>query len=653
MDKIKKYEPLWGEWKVKREIGEGSYGTVYEVEKTLLGNTSYSAVKLISFHNSEMLRGFKMDETISAETLEAIKMEAAKKNVREAALMDKLQGRTNIVTIYDYGIYPNEKTTDVLIRMELLTNLWEYIDTVEVNTDFVIKLGMDICRALECCEEEKIVHRDIKPDNIFVNKDKDFKLGDFGLSRKMNKSASVSLKKSKGTPMYMSPEAFGWGQHVDQTSDIYSLGIVMYQLLNDGNIPFSTTKDDFEDEDNAIGRRLDGEEFEAPAHEKGKLWGIIQKACRFQKKERYQSASEMRKDLEKLKNVRNKTSEIKTEETRQGKTSSSFYSSFSIDNILGKAQKAWNEDKFEEAFYLYEKAARLGSAEGQNALGYCYYTGYGTDMDEKKALHWFDKAAAQGHVSANDTARKLRQQLEEEMILPKKEKKSEKLPVLRVSEQEKTVRTYNVGDSLTFGTYMQDKDSSVGKRPIEWIVLKKEMDKMLVISKYVLDSRPYHDELYGRIQDDDCKGESVTWETSDIRRWLNDSFYEEVFNAEERARIPKTLVEAHWTINLKDPGNDTRDRVFLLSSYELFHLPGDESSLEEILHCMPTEYAVSQGVYCDNDTPYTSWWLRSPGNDKNCVEYVLDDFVVEAGGDVEMNEGIRPAMWISYEPINC
>ena len=117
MERIRKYEPLWGEWKVTGKIGEGSFGAVYEVERTLFGNTSYSAVKLISFKNTEMLWGMNVEETISAEELEKIKREAARKNVREAALMDKLQGRANIVIIYDYTVYLNEKTTDVLIRM--------------------------------------------------------------------------------------------------------------------------------------------------------------------------------------------------------------------------------------------------------------------------------------------------------------------------------------------------------------------------------------------------------------------------------------------------------------------------------------------------------------------------------------------------------
>ena len=238
MERIKKYEPLWGKWTVKRIIGEGSFGAVYEAESEKFGNRSSCAVKLISFKNAEMLQGVKEGKTLSNEELEQLKIEEARKNVREAVLMEKLQGRDHIVTIHDYDIFPGETTTDVIIRMELLTNLNDYMKqhTTDSESDLkstVIKLGIDIGKALEDCEEEKIVHRDIKPDNIFVNKNRTFKLGDFGLSRKMNKSASFSLRKSAGTPLYMAPETFGWGSKTDYLSDIYSLGIVMYQLLNE------------------------------------------------------------------------------------------------------------------------------------------------------------------------------------------------------------------------------------------------------------------------------------------------------------------------------------------------------------------------------------------------------------------------------------
>ena len=307
MERIKKYEPLWGKWMVKRIIGEGSFGAVYEVESEKFGNRSSCAVKLISFKNTEMLQGIVEGETLSREELEKLKLEEARKNVREAVLMEKLQGRDHIVTIYDYDIFPGDRTTDIIIRMELLTNLNDYMKVHTTDSEdnlkkIVINLGIDIAKALEECEKEKIVHRDIKPDNIFINKNDTFKLGDFGLSRKMNKSAAFSLRKSAGTPFYMAPESLGWANRTDYQSDIYSLGMVMYQLLNDGKIPFVKSMKNFSEIDDAIERRADGEELQPPKYDEGELWKIIQKACRFKKEERYQKASEMRRDLERLKN---------------------------------------------------------------------------------------------------------------------------------------------------------------------------------------------------------------------------------------------------------------------------------------------------------------------------------------------------------------
>lgn len=532
MERIKKYEPLWGSWRVKRRIGEGSFGAVYEVEKSISGMTSFSAVKLISFNNSEMLRGISLDATLSAEELEVIKRETAKKNVREAALMDKLQGRANIVTSYDFDIIPGENTTDVLIRMELLTNLNEYFSETEKSNDMVIKLGIDICKALEVCAKEKIVHRDIKPENIFVNKDGDFKLGDFGLSRKMSKSASMSLRKSKGTPLYMSPEAFGWGMQVDHTSDIYSLGIVMYRLLNDGNIPFGTKKDDFDDEDYAIGMRLNGEEIIPPAHEKGRLWEIIQKTCRFKKEERYQNASDMRKDLELLKN------------------------------------------------------------SGETCI-----------------------------ESKNEACKSEIQQPEP---VPEPEKTSEKTGIVMV------------GDIISFGSYPQGNSAAAGRKPVEWVVMKKESRKMLLVSKDILDCRVFH-----------RNRTAVTWETSDMRQWLNGPFYESVFHAGERERIQRTSVKTAKNPKYNTaPGKDTGDLVFLLDIEEAESLFFSEKDRQ----CKATEYARAKYPFTI-ESKEASWWLRSPGENDYCMAFINYDGSVRYDGTLAICDfiGVRPAVWITVE----
>lgn len=197
------------------------------------------------------------------------------------------------------------------------------------------------------------------------------------------------------------------------------------------------------------------------------------------------------------------------------------------------------------------------------------------------------------------------------------------------------------GDYILFGTYEQDNNSSNGKEDIEWLVLDKEDDKMLVISKYALDCKPYNEEY-----------EYITWEECTLRSWLNDEFINSAFSNTERNMIPKVTVEA--TANPEydtDPGNDTKDKVFLLSINEVNKY--FDSDYERI--CNATEYAEAQGAYTyeyDSTNKRSCWWwLRSPGG---CQGYAA---LVSAGGDVNYGGGyvdgdffaVRPALWITFD----
>ena len=119
--------------------------------------------------------------------------------------------------------------------MELLTSLLDYSEEHEITEQTVIKLGTDILTALEVCQKYHVVHRDIKPENIFVSATGDFKLGDFGIARTIEKTTFGMSKK--GTYPYMAPEIYQ-GKESDILVDMYSLGLVMYRMLNDNRLPF-------------------------------------------------------------------------------------------------------------------------------------------------------------------------------------------------------------------------------------------------------------------------------------------------------------------------------------------------------------------------------------------------------------------------------
>ena len=162
------------------------------------------------------------------------------------------------------------------------------------------------------------------------------------------------------------------------------------------------------------------------------------------------------------------------------------------------------------------------------------------------------------------------------------------------------LKTAAVDDIVYFGAYEQDNDESNGAEAIEWLVLDKEGDKLLVISKYALDCQPYNTDYT-----------DVTWESCTLRTWLNDDFLNEAFSADEQSYIVQTTVTADENPKYDtDPGNDTKDRIFLLSidEAEKYFSWGSRR------RCEPTDYAVSNGAY-ESDSGNCWWWLRSPGND--------------------------------------
>ena len=179
--------------------------------------------------------------------------------------MMQLRGHSNIVSCEDFVVIPRtgEIGYDILIRMELLTPLTARIRQGMTTAD-VARLGVGICRALELCHGKNIIHRDVKPDNIFVSETGDYKLGDFGVARQMS-NATRGLSK-QGTPLYMAPEVY-LGKPYDATADLYSLGLVLHYLLNGRMMPFAPMTGRMlthEQRDEAFQRRISGEELPLP-----------------------------------------------------------------------------------------------------------------------------------------------------------------------------------------------------------------------------------------------------------------------------------------------------------------------------------------------------------------------------------------------------
>ena len=197
-----------------------------------------------------------------------------------------------------------------------------------------------------------------------------------------------------------------------------------------------------------------------------------------------------------------------------------------------------------------------------------------------------------------------------------------------------------VGSIVYFGSYEQDNDTSNGKENIEWQVLAKEDNKALVISKYALDCVQYNSEY-----------EAVTWETCTLRKWLNEIFIDVAFNSDEQALIQETTVLADKNPEYStNPGNATKDKIFLLSINEV----NQYFSSDEERVCAVTDYAKAQGAYASYNKEGRAacwWWLRSPGDVQYCAAYVSSDGSVDCDGyGVYGDRGsVRPVMWINIK----
>ncbi|MBE6630226.1 MAG: hypothetical protein E7624_05180 [Ruminococcaceae bacterium] len=188
------------------------------------------------------------------------------------------------------------------------------------------------------------------------------------------------------------------------------------------------------------------------------------------------------------------------------------------------------------------------------------------------------------------------------------------------------LESWSAGKTVTFGVH--------GGVPIEWIVLEQEGRKALVISKYALEGRPFHNNL---------KSKNVTWENCHLRAWLNNEFLNNSFNSQEQAQICTTTVTT-------DDCMDTSDRLFLLNSDEVFkYFTGDLGS------CSASNYAKSHG-FPNNGDGQVRWWLRdrrwSFRDDKNLfhsARFSGDRIVLDGYETATEVRGVRPAMWIKFD----
>ena len=206
---------------------------------------------------------------------------------------------------------------------------------------------------------------------------------------------------------------------------------------------------------------------------------------------------------------------------------------------------------------------------------------------------------------------------------------------LEIAKEEQAFSENMAGlsEKKCFGRYPVQKGGK--PEPIEWLILAATESAALIISKYALDCQQYHTS---------CT--VVTWENCSLRRWLNGTFLNAAFSAEEQAKIAKTRVSADKNPEYSTyPGNPTNDKVFLLSIPEVKKYFTSDSAMT----CKGTDYCYAQGAD-KNSNGNCWWWLRSPGSSQYNAASVHDG-VNDLGHLVDSSYvAVRPALWIILDP---
>ena len=360
----------WPDWKIVKYLGGGAYGKVYEIERNISGVREKAALKIVSRPKDANEIDDYYANGYDQESIIASYENEIRDYVQEYRLMKELQGQSNIVSCDDFTVAPHENGIggDIFIRMELLTSLQQILKERMLSEEEIIKLGKDISRALILCESKNIIHRDIKPVNIMVSQFGDYKLGDFGVSKIMDHETHATVM---GTPEYEAPEIMHMEKY-GQAVDIYSLGIMLYWLLNNRRMPFIGADEQITParRSEAMEKRYAGKEkLPKPKNGSKRLKEIVLKACEYDPANRYASAQEMYDDLDALKtgntqtgNTPKKNKTVKPENHTETEKNG-FEESGTIRGTV--ADDSWNETRETQGNSWGEATGTIGAPGGK------------------------------------------------------------------------------------------------------------------------------------------------------------------------------------------------------------------------------------------------------------------------------------------------
>ena len=642
---LRKGTRLIGRYTVEGVLGQGGFGITYlgmdELHKKKVAIKEF-------FPQGIVTRNIEYEDTVTVTLVgEKENYDKGKERfLKEAQTMAMFSKDKGIVKALDFF----EINNTAYIVMEYLegVTLKQYLrENKRIDAEDLVELLVPLIEALDEIHSQGLIHRDISPDNIMVLPDGRIKLMDFGAARDYTefgeKSLSIVLK-----PGYAPPEQYQTHGVQGPWTDIYALCATMYKCITGENPPDAIERvmDDHLKKISAFGIPV------LPQIEEAIIKGMSVAA-----NDRYQNVGDFCEDLY---GGYEENSEPEAEESQ----AEPVVAEANVETKMDMLTEESPQSKYPTTEAVQEREKLISKELSENA-------GLTSEENVAKAGIETDK---------NDAGNKVPEQSPEKekvSITPEKEgipdnrgkeetKKIQKknkyfLPIIgilillgiagsfaynksvskkgttakveRSSQEEDKNSDYKIGETIEFGNYPQEEDGT--EKPIEWIVMKNEENQVLLLSKYVLDAKPYYE------------WEGVTWQTSDIRQWLNNEFYTTAFNKAEKAKIQTSLIKNEDNSEYgTSGGNDTEDKVFLLSEKEAETLFSNDD--ERIAKA--TGYAEKSGVYV-NEKKESVWWLRSPGYSSSRAAEVSEyGWVDQDGPSVYCSDGgVRPALHLNLQ----
>lgn len=644
---LRKGTRLIGRYIIEGVLGQGGFGITY------LGTDELHEKKVAIkefFPQGIVTRNIEYQDTVTVTFVgEKDNYEKGKERfLKEARTMAKFSKDEGIVKALDFfGI--NNTAYIVMEYLEGIT-LKQYLrENQRIAPEDLIELLVPLIESLDEIHSQGMIHRDISPDNIMVLPDGRIKLMDFGAARDYTefgeKSLSIVLK-----PGYAPPEQYQTHGVQGPWTDIYALCATMYKCITGENPPDAIERvmDDHLKKISAFGIPV------LPQIEEAIIKGMSVAA-----NDRYQNVGDFCEDLyggyeeRSVSGAEENQSQVETESAEQSVEAKTDMlkdevpqGKYSTTEAVQESEKLISKELSENAGLTSEEnEAEAGIESETNNLG----NKVPEQILEKEKDSITPEKEGQSDNRAKEETKKVQKKNNYFPLIVgilillgiagtfayNKSVFEETASKTESSSQEKDKNPeYKVGETIEFGNYPQDKDGT--EKPIEWIVMKNEGNQVLLLSKYVLDAKSYNEEW-----------EDVTWETSDIRQWLNNEFYTAAFNKSEKAKIQTSLIKnednsEHGTSG----GNDTEDKVFLLSEKEAETLFSNDD--ERIAKA--TEYAEKSGVYV-NEEKAAYWWLRSPGDSgDDAAEVIYSGWVYRDGNYVDDSSGgVRPALHLNLQ----